>query len=55
MQFQSTTFAHQETGAVMNPLLILGIVFLSLVLFDVLALRHGEDSRSLGSEQKNWW
>jgi hypothetical protein len=55
MQFQSTTFAHQETGASMNPLLLIGLVLLTLVLLDVLALRHGEDSRTLGGEQKNWW
>jgi hypothetical protein len=55
MQLQSTIFLHQETGAAMNPLLIIGIIFLSLVLFDVLALRHGADSRTPDGEQKNWW
>jgi hypothetical protein len=55
MHFQPTVFAHQETGASMNPLLIIGLVFLTLGLLDVLAIRHGADSRALGREQKNWW
>jgi hypothetical protein len=55
MQFQSTLFAHQEAGAFMNPLLFIGLFILTFVLLDVLALRHGEDSRSLDGEQRNWW
>jgi hypothetical protein len=55
MQLHSSTFAHQKTGATMNPILIIGLFVLSLALIDVLAVRHGADSRTLGDEQKNWW
>jgi hypothetical protein len=55
MQIQSTYIAHQETGASMNPLLVIGLFLLTFVLLDVLALRHGADSRTPDGEQKNWW
>jgi hypothetical protein len=39
----------------MNPLLLIVIFLVGLALIDLLAVRHGVDSRTHGSEQKNWW
>jgi hypothetical protein len=39
----------------MNPLLLIVIFLVGFALIDLLAVRHGVDSRTHGGEQKNWW
>jgi hypothetical protein len=35
-------------------LIILGAVIISLVVLDILSIRYGADSRSLGRDHLNW-
>lgn len=39
----------------MNPLLLLLVLFASLVILDVAALRWGTDSRASEGDTRDWW
>lgn len=39
----------------MDPLLILVLVVVGLVVFDLIVLRFGADSRSSGGDRPDWW
>jgi hypothetical protein len=53
VDFAST---HHMGGDLMSSgFVLVGVLIVSLILLDILALRFGVDSHSPSSDQKDWW